>query len=298
MLTYKNFDEAVALDQVQAVQQALGTGIINGGTASLPADTAPITVDVVGGTAYIANTEVSYTAGSVTLPDGDAQLPRKDVIYVDSNGALDSVQGTPRAPKDGTDNPGTDRTVYQPEPPDMSSLSSIADGAPIAEVWVPSADMTDSSVEYLRDRRLRPWASALLTSGTIGVNDLDFDPATQSELDSHASTVDAHRTDENIRDTVGAMAADGLVHDDPNDELGLDIVATGPETLSGGEFEVDLGESASTSSKFTVHIGNTNGATVAAEKGETSGGNHAITLVETSTSIGNPTIGFVVTRIS
>jgi hypothetical protein len=172
-VNYQNFDGSVALDVVQSVQGALGTGVLSGCAPSLPSSTSPITIDVASGTVVIANTEVSVSAGSVTLPDGDAQHPRKDVVYADSAGDLQSLQGTPRPPKDGTGSPGTDRSGHQPEPPDLSSLSSVADAAIIAEIWVPAgatatSDMTDSGVAYVRDRRLRPYAASVLTTSDEG----------------------------------------------------------------------------------------------------------------------------------
>lgn len=216
-LTIESFDGAVALDGVQQLQGVLGTGVTSGCTPSLPSSTTPITIDVASGTVYVANTEVSVTADSIELPDGDAQHPRKDVVYVDDTGALQSIQGTPREPKDGTAAPGTDRHVFQPEPPDLSSLSSVADAAVVAEVWVPAGatgtgDMTDSGVTYVRDRRLRPWASSLLASGDVSESDLSFDTATQSELDSHASQHQDGGSDElDAADLAGAAGTSGQV---------------------------------------------------------------------------------------
>lgn len=296
MLTYENFDEAVALDQIQDIQRALGTGVLSGCAPSLPASTSPIQIDVASGTVYVSNTELSTSAGSVTLPDGDSQHPRKDVVYIDSAGAVKAIQGTPRAPKDGTDSPGTDRTVYQPEPPDLSSLSSLADGAVVAEIWVPAgatstSDMTESGVTYIRDRRLRPWASTLLTSGNIAVSDLGFDTATQSELDNHASTIDAHRSDESIRDVAGAMAGFGLTHDDANDTLELTVVDTGSVTVSAGSSTtVDTGVSGGSAATFDVYLGPTNGtqdSQFAADiQNDSSTGNYVVEIQETDTSAG------------
>jgi hypothetical protein len=310
-LTIQNFDGAVALDDVQQIQQALGTGVTSGCAPSLPSSTSPITVDVASGTAYVANSEVAVSAGSITLPDGDPQYPRKDVVYVDSTGALQSIQGTPRAPKSGTPAPGTDRHVYQPEPPDLSSLSSVADAAVVAEIWVPAnatgtGDMTDTGVTYVRDRRLRPWAASVLTSGSISESDLSFDTATQSELDSHAGTADAHHTktpgytDEDAQDAVGQTVTDGIAYDDTNNETGLDIVATGSVSLSaGGSATVDTGVSASTTATFSVYLGPTNtsqDADVAAEIRNDSGtGTYVIEIEETDTSVG-PTVEYDLVR--
>jgi hypothetical protein len=199
MIEVRSFDGAVALDPVQQIQQALGTGVTSGCAPSLPSGTSPITIDVASGTAYVANSEVTFGGGSITLPDGDPQHPRKDVVYVDDMGALQSIQGTPRAPTDGTPAPGTDREVYQPEPPDLSSLSSLADAAVVAEVWVPAnasgtGEMTETGVTYVRDRRLRPWAAHVLTSSDTGsgsgldADTVDGEDASAFADATHAST--------------------------------------------------------------------------------------------------------------
>jgi len=311
VIDIRNFDGAVALDDCQQIQQALGTGVTSGCAPSLPSGTTPITVDVASGTVYVANSEVSFGGGSITLPDGDAQHPRKDVVYVDSMGALQSIQGTPREPRDGTPTPGTDREVYQPEPPDLSSLSSVADAAVVAEIWVPAGasgtgDMTETGVTYVRDRRLRPWAASVLTSGSINESDLSFDTATQSELDSHAGTAGAHHTktpqytDEKAQDAVGQTVTDGLAYDDANNETGLDVVASGSVSLSaGGSATVDTGVSASTTATFSIYLGPTNAsqdADVAAEIRNDSGtGTYVIEIEETDTSTG-PDVEFDVVR--
>lgn len=291
-LDFQDFDGAVALDDVQQLQGVLGTGVVSGCAASLPSSTSPITIDVASGTVYVANTELTVSSGSVTLPDGDAQHPRKDIVYVDSNGALQSLQGTPREPRDGTNTPGTDRHVFQPEPPDLNSLSSIADAAVIAEIWVPAeatgtGDMTDSGVNYVRDRRLRPWASNLLTSGSIGTSDLSFDTATQSELDSHAADADVHHQD--------PTAGTGLV-DEGTNQFGLDVVDSNTVTLSSGEATIDTGNAVGDGYDYDIFFGDTDGADVAGEKTET-GGNHAITIVETDTGIGNPTVSYTIVKL-
>lgn len=104
------------------------------------------------------------------------------------------------------------------------------------------------------------------------------------------------RPADEVRALSGNMATNGLVYDNVNDEVGFDIVATGPETLSDGEFEIDLGEAVTNGRQYCIFYGDTDGADVAAEKGETAG-NHAITIVETDTSIGTPTVDFTVIRI-
>lgn len=187
-LTIEDFDGAVALDTVQLVQAKSGTGWKSGCAASLVDTDDAIRITVASGEVYVENTAVTVSTDTVPLPDGDAQYPRKDIIYADANGLLSAEQGVPRKPKpDGE----SARETFQPEPPD---LKGIAGGpstvAPIAEVWVPSdaggaSDLSDPTVEYVRDRRLAPWADSVLTAADEGDgNGLDAD--TVDGLDSAA----------------------------------------------------------------------------------------------------------------
>jgi hypothetical protein len=303
--TIENFDGASALDLVQQLQAKRGTGVTSGCGASLNSTDQAIRIDVASGTAYVTETQVSVSGGSIDLPDGDSQHPRKDVVYIKADGTLGSVQGVPRAPKDGTGIPGTDREVYQPEPPDMSSLAGgFADGAPVAEIWVPAgatgaSDMADASVLYVRDRRLEPQVSS---AGTVSENDLAFDTATQSELDNHAADADAHHTaytDEMAQDATGAMATDGLAYDDANDELGLNVIASGTVTLSSGSATIDTGVATSNTATFTVYLGPTsNDADVAADiRADSGSGTFEVGIQETDTSVGNPGVAYDIVRL-
>ncbi|SFR42050.1 hypothetical protein SAMN04487947_1217 [Halogeometricum rufum] len=188
-LQVRNFDGAVGLDTVQLLQRAVGTGVTSGCAASLTSSSTDITVDVASGEVAVENTTVAVSSATVTLADGDAQYPRKDVIVADSTGVLHVVEGTPREAKANgiLADTATDRQTYQPEPPDLSDLSDVSGAsawtevAPIAEVWVPagttaSSEMDDSTVTYVSDRRVRPWPDATLTSADEGDgNGLDAD---------------------------------------------------------------------------------------------------------------------------
>jgi hypothetical protein len=305
--TIENFDGASALDLVQQLQARRGTGVTSGCSASLNSTDQAIRIDVASGTAYVTETQVSVSGGSIDLPDGDSQHPRKDVVYIKADGTLGSVQGVPRQPKDGTGIPGTDREVYQPEPPDMSSLAGgFADGAPVAEIWVPAgatgaSDMADANVLYVRDRRLEPQVSA---AGTVSENDLAFDTATQSELDSHAADADAHHTaytDDDAAAVVGSMAAngDGVTTDPGNTALGLNVVASGTVTLSSGSATIDTGVATSTTATFSVYLGPaSDDADVAADiRADSGSGTFQIDIQETDTSVGNPGVAYDIVRL-
>ena len=158
VISFQNYDGLSALDMNQAIQPTLGTGIESGCDFALPNSSSPIEVSVETGNGYINGTAIQVTAGSPNLSNGDNEHPRKDVICADSNGSLVALEGTPRQAETGAID-GTDRKTYQPEPPDLSSQTTIGDLAPIVEVWIPAGattteDMNESGVAYLRDRRL------------------------------------------------------------------------------------------------------------------------------------------------
>ena len=177
-LQVRNFDGNVALDTVQQLQRAVGTGVLSGCSASLTSSSTGITVDVASGEVAITNSPAAVSSATITIPDGDPQDPRKDVIVADETGVLHVVKGTPRKKKANGELAltATDRQTYQPEPPDLSDtdvVSSWTDAAPVAEVWVPagttaSSEMNDSTVTYVSDRRVRPWPDATLTSADEG----------------------------------------------------------------------------------------------------------------------------------
>lgn len=267
-LKVRNFDGAQALDIAQLLQGRQGTGVVSGCEPDLGNTDQAVRVNVSSGTAYIEDTEVSVSGGAVDLPDGDSQHPRKDVVYATSTGGLASAQGVPRSAQDGTISPDPARGVYQPEPPDLSGVTGgVTAVAPIAEVWVPesangASDLDDPTIRYVRDRRLRPWASPLLVKGAIG-------------------------------------ADSGLTYDDGTDELGLDIIASGQDTLSSGSLTIDTGVDKDATATFGAFIGGaTDDAEVAADTHPDTGtGTHVVEIQETDTNIGNPTVNYDIVRV-
>lgn len=131
--------------------------------------------------------------------------------------------------------------------------------------------------------------------------DLSFDPATQTELDSHAGTSDAHHakyTDEEAQDAVGNNVGDGLSYDDGNAEVGLNVVASGVTTLSNGEATIDTGVTTAVTATFQPALGPaSNDVDVAAEVRSASGGNYEVDIVETDTNVGNPTVEYDIIRV-
>lgn len=149
-LRIRNFEGIQALDIVQLIKSREGTGWDNGVEPSLDDSASDIEIEVTSGEVKISDTSISVTNQSVTIPDGHSDWPRKDLIYVDSDGSLLIEEGTAReAQPEGQEGAG----AYQPEVDDMSDI----DGVAIAELWVPrnatSPDDIDES-NHLRDRRV------------------------------------------------------------------------------------------------------------------------------------------------
>jgi hypothetical protein len=324
VLDIQDFDGAPALDAVQQVQAAVGTGWLNGCTPSLVDTDDAIRIQVASGDVAVvpdptsppSDPTVAVSQQTVDLPDGDAQHPRKDVVYVDDTGSVDYDTGTPRA---ATPPVATARDAETPEPPDLHddpNLSSQTAAAVIAEVWVPTSaagasDLSDATVTYVRDRRLRPWADHVLTgSDSVDADTVDGEDASAFADASHASahesggsdTIDPDALagfDEAAQDAAGALATDGLNYDDGADELGLNVIASGSATLSSGEATIDTGVATSNTATFTVYLApDTDDADVAAEVRSDSGsGNYEVDLVETETSVGNPSVFYDIVRL-
>ncbi|AUV81248.1 hypothetical protein C2R22_05885 [Salinigranum rubrum] len=276
--TIEDADGGAALDENMQQYRGDGYGVVDpeGGDLEVTIDSGTLggasTLSVAAGDAYTAGTTHSVSSQSVSISGANPTDPRRDVVYVDSSGNIQVEDGTPEA-RDPEEGSLSRFEHFRPAPADLASTPAVV----LAEVWVPAGVATISGAD-LRDRRTR----------ALDVDSLVDDVATQSDLHTRY-------TNEEARDAAGAMATDGLVYDDANDELGLNVVASGPETLSSGEFLVDLGEPVTNGAGYSIFFGDSDGAKVAGEKTET-GGNHAINIVETSTSVDNPTVEFWIVR--
>jgi len=101
-------------------------------------------IDVDNGTVAVAGTRHNVGATTVTLSASQSD-PRKDVIYVDSSGAVQVAEGQakPARPQGQTG-----RDTYQPLPSDLSQM----DATPLAEIWV-GAGVSDITSGDVSDRR-------------------------------------------------------------------------------------------------------------------------------------------------
>jgi hypothetical protein len=204
-LTFENYDGFAGLHLEQVYRSLSDTGWLNGLVPSLNSTDSANRIDYTSGDAFVDGVEHNISAGSIDLPDGDGQYPRVDVIYVDSAGSVQSEQGPPRQVKpDGA----VARKAYQPEPPDLDGIT----GAVIAAVWVPqsasgASDFDDPTVDYVMDRRLRPWPEGVYSSTNQISHDTDL---TDISADDHHTRYDA----EEAQDDVGGILQSPLTYDD------------------------------------------------------------------------------------
>jgi hypothetical protein len=134
---YSELDAEAARDRLDGYAVVSGLEVTTDGTN--------LTLDVSAGTAIVGGTEVSLaSAGTVTVDAADSTDPRKDTIYIDSNGNLQSETGVPE-PADPAGN--TRFNTFQPEPPYPSTEGTI-----LAEVWVAAGTSAIASADR-RDRR-------------------------------------------------------------------------------------------------------------------------------------------------
>lgn len=119
--------------------------------------TSAIELDYNGGTVNNRNERVQVTPGTVGLPPGDSEHPRKDLLYVADDSTVQVLPGEP------ADNQIVDMngTLYaplgpqmpRPEPNDASGIS----GTIIASVTVPAgaSESEDVPQSIIHDRRRR-----------------------------------------------------------------------------------------------------------------------------------------------
>lgn len=184
-------DGAQALDIGTLYKLVRGNGVLSGLDVTINSGDldAADTLSVASGTALVDGTEHSVSATTVGITSA-TDNPRKDVIYVDGTGAVDVAEGQEAEPLPVDDETGQHAIrehAYAPSPPDLSGMAAV----PVYEIWVDASSTTLESADVYLDRR-PPGRIPTAILEAIGVGDLDFDPATQTELDSHAGSADAH----------------------------------------------------------------------------------------------------------
>lgn len=153
-LRYEAGDAADALFRTVITRRGEGYAVVSGCGVTVGDSGSDIVVDINTGTIRHDGVLVDVSAQSVTLPDGDPQAPRRDLIYIDRGGSASFVQGE-AVPYNPSDRRG-DQT-WSPAPPAAPAL----DGVVLATVLVPpgatdSADLPTGVVDAdpIRDYRV------------------------------------------------------------------------------------------------------------------------------------------------
>ena len=194
-----------ALDETQQHRRGDGYGVVDPGSGACEVTVnsgvlaQSDTLTVASGDVLVSGTTFSLATQTLSLNSASETNPRRDVVYVDTSGAVQVAKGTPEA-VDPSGQSLTRFEFYRPAPPDLAST----DGAVLAEVWIPTGASSIQSAD-VRDRRLR----------ALGPHSLDEDIATQSELNAHAGNAGVHHAKDHDHTEAGisAVPTGGLVDD-------------------------------------------------------------------------------------
>lgn len=156
-----------ALDYNQRAWYDEGYAVVSG---CAPSDgSGDLEVDIASGSIYFGGSEVSVASQTVTLTAGQTD-PRKDTIWLDSNGNAQVTNGTPAAPLPR----GAARAdTYQPAPPMPGTTPSVV----VAVVWVPSGAGDIGSAD-IQDRR----SDATSRAHDMTVARLDVNPLASGQI--------------------------------------------------------------------------------------------------------------------
>lgn len=158
-----------------------GYGVVSGCAVSAQG-TPDMTVAVASGTAKVGGTNVTVSAGNVTIT-ADGSNPRYVLIEVDSAGAKSANAGTAAA---------------NPTKPTPSSTKTV-----LAEVYVPAGDTAIGAAQIVDKRVL------LGASGPQLLGRTEYDPASQTDITSTTTSfADVDATNLSLSFTT---PADGVV---------------------------------------------------------------------------------------
>jgi hypothetical protein len=142
-IEYKDGDGAQALDQQQDYNR-WQYSVVDG--CAVSPGTNDMTVQVAAGTILFGGTKVDVSAqDNVALDPADSTYPRKDLIYLDSDGTLQVERGGPEPAKPSTN---VRFQTRRPAPPELTSTDAVV----VAEVWVEDG-VGDIASADVRDRR-------------------------------------------------------------------------------------------------------------------------------------------------
>lgn len=185
---------ASALDLNQLANIISGNYVVSGCS---PSDgTNAMEVDIASGEVYLDGSSISVSTQTVTLTSSNSD-PRKDVIYIDSSGTANVVDGT-AAPAE----PSAESrfSTYHPSPPDLVSTTGVL----IAEIWV-GGGVSDIGSSDIRDR-------------------------TQGASNSHDQLINVSTDDHHIRPIAGSYLADSS--DTFNVQVGSGVKGDGSDNLT------------------------------------------------------------------
>lgn len=177
-------DGGAALDENQQHYRGDGVGVLDpgGGDLAVSINTGALgstdTLSVAAGDAYIQGTTHAISSQTIGINGANGTDPRRDVVYVDTSGAIQVKNGTPEA-RDPDDETLSRFEYFRPAPADLQATVACV----LTEVWVP-AGATSVTSSDLRDRRVR----------ALQADSVAEDLTTQTELNNHANTTDAHHT--------------------------------------------------------------------------------------------------------
>jgi hypothetical protein len=197
-----------------------GTGWLGGADASIVTDSAdPIELSVDSGSIRIDGSDpININAQTVAIPEGDAQWPRRDVLYGDSDGTLHIEQGQPQ-PMDGAtvepetaDTDSTDRMAQlsQPVPPDVLRLG----GVPLWEIFVPARAQSATDLTALDGRELRDRRQAGVTDQSIAASHSELSDLLDDDHPQYLLTDGTRKADPSI---VGGGNSGQVVTSDGTD---------------------------------------------------------------------------------
>lgn len=147
-------------DAVQALDIQLATAPLNGTAIAdgvMPTRTGPLETSITNGTAFVDGDVVAVGSDTVAHDPGD-NLPRRDVLYVDSSGTVHIAQGDPNEAlgPEGMLFEDFPFRFWSPSPPPLSDIN----GTPIAEIAIPQAAIDYDENDHFRD--IRPTTDVIL----------------------------------------------------------------------------------------------------------------------------------------
>lgn len=243
---------AQALDINETLNALAGDTVVSGCGAS--AGSGNLEVDIASGTARVNASNVAVTSQTVTLSNG-ASEPRKDVIYIDTNGNAQISQGTAESVEPSAN---TRFNTYKPSPNDATGIT----GAIVAEVWVAANKSDTFTSSDIRDRRIvGENLDPLFNSVDIDQLDGDIVSSSLTTLEGNNLSINSGQLDASTPFNVTSISSS-----QNTSGSGLYLVDT-----SGGAVTLTLDTDDATNNETigVVNISGTNDVTVDTEGSET-----------------------------